>query len=308
MIFFTHTGPIPLYLTAAILQAQTVSPNQHIILLTDQAKNPVPQALRASMAIAKIDDYFDSAAAFAEIFRFEGRNSYEYELWNFQRWFVIEEYARVNKVEEPLLHLDSDAFLYIGPASVIPALSADLSVCDVSGPQFVFMKSRRSLHRYTTFISDHFSTDEGFQQLQDYVSKSNLSGLPHVSDMVSLGLFGETNEVEDIGSPSRSDFQFCENIGSSQGLRMGLLGKKMRVRNGVPSFVRLDGSLIPAGGVHLQGGNKALWPFFASFALQLQIVRHFPRGYANAISEALRKALLAMSLRPARLARKILAR
>ena len=235
MIFFTHTGPIPLYLVAAILQARSVSHDEPIVLLSDQPENPIPFPIRHNIVIAAISDFRESADLFAAKFRFEGRNSFAYKLWNFQRWFVIEEYARLNKVEAPLIHLDSDAFLYVAPSTVFRTVTAPLTVCDTSGPQFVFLKNQHSLSEYTSFIDQHFSSDAGYQRLRNYVAASQDPGVPHVSDMVTLGLFGEEHDVDDIGSPSRSDFQFCENIGSSQGLRLGPTGKKTQAQ-GSPSL------------------------------------------------------------------------
>ena len=300
MIFFTHTGPIPLYLVAAILQARSVSHDEPIVLLSDQPENPIPLPIRHNIVIASISDYRERADLFSAKFRFEGRNSFAYELWNFQRWFVIEEYARLNKVEAPLLHLDSDAFLYVAPSTVFRTVTAPLTVCDTSGPQFVFLKNHHSLSEYTSFIDQHFSSDAGYQRLRNYVADSQDPGVPHVSDMVTLGLFGEEHDVEDIGSPSRSDFQFCENIGSSQGLRLGPTGKKIRKRKGIPHFIRHSGDLIPAGGVHLQGGNKDLWPLFASPGVRRQVLRYFPQRYGLALRDMVRKVLLALGMQVSR--------
>jgi len=112
--------------------------------------------------------------------------------------------------------------------------SPHASVGDVD-PQLSLFQSPEYLQQFCGFVLNRPGSPQGFQEAAAY--------------------------VEDIGDPLRTDFMFCENNGSPQGMKMGLLGKKVRRTQKGRMFVRENGTMIRAGGVHLQGGNKATWPF-----------------------------------------------
>ena len=124
-------------------------------------------------------------------------------------------------------------------------------------------------------------------------------GLPYPSDMACLGLFASTHPTEDIGDPLRPDFMFCENVGSPQGMKMGLLGKKVRLTQKGRMFVRENGTTIRAGGVHLQGGKKATWPFHVWPQVHVAMIRETPGIYFSSLGPAFKKVATVISLKAA---------
>jgi len=296
MIFFIHRGEIKPYLTAAILQAAVSDPEESIVVLSDQGPGAVPQALR-HLRFATIADYSESADSFAKIFKFEGRNPKSYTLGNFQRWFLIEEFCVLNAITGPILHLDSDSYLFLSTAKISAGMKFGMSVCDEIGPQFTLFQRLDDLTLYTNYLHKQFFTDAGFVELQEFVAARKDFGLPHVSDMAAIGLFGATHQVDDLGKPDRSDFVFDENIGQPQGLRMGWLGKKI-VRHGRNRFfVRPDGSRVLVGGVHLQGGNKASWPWFVSLDVHIGMAKSNPQEYGKSLVVSAEKLIQVLSVR-----------
>lgn len=291
VIFFIHRGPLQLYVRASILQARATNPRSLIVLLGDQVPQALPSEIRSTVNYENLSDYSETSDLFAKIFRFEGNNSFDYELLNFQRWFFVHSYCERQSLDGPFLVLDSDAFLYTPISAVEPHLTSPMTVVDRVGPQFTFFRSRTAISDFTTFLTESFSTDEGFERLATFVGESQDLGVPHVSDMAAFGVYSKLHKLDDLGSPERNDFIFCENIGTPQGLVMGSLGKKIRTRKTHRYFSTLDGRDVMAGGVHLQGGNKALWPYFVDPSVKSALRKSSPLDYARARRTARKKAL-----------------
>lgn len=157
-------------------------------------------------------------------------------------------------------------------------------------PQFTFFLTTEALADFTDFLTESFLTESGFDRLKDFVRESNDAGVPHVSDMAAFGVYARSHTLDDLGVAERDDVIFCENIGSSQGLVMSTLGKRVTTRQGRRYFTTLDGRHVLAGGVHLQGGNKDLWPYFVDTSVKRALAQHSPRDYADARRKAREKA------------------
>lgn len=296
-VFFIHRGSVESYLTAAILQAHSASPESQIVFLTDQPVDLVPSTVRQVAAIAAMTDFAAQADAFAGIYKFEGINSYNYELMNFQRWFFVAEFCQFRKIVGPALVLDSDAFLFLPVKLVMSELGTDQSVVDEIGPQFSFFSSPSALDAFTNYLFSIFAQPNRLLELEQFVEKYAHPGLPHVSDMAALGQYALLNGLEDLGRPGRTNFVFCENIGSPQGLEIGHMGKKIQRRGGQRFFVTAAGRRVLAGGVHLQGGNKVLWPFFIDVQVRGKMLRAGPVRYFFSFWKAMRKVANTLGIR-----------
>ena len=288
-IFFVHRGPIHSYVDAAILQARLTNPKTNIVVMGDQSPTQISFEIASQVRYQSLSDYSSRASAFAEIFRFEANHRYDYELLNFQRWFYLREFCEANSLSGPFLLLDSDAYLYLSMHEVIENLQSSMTVVDRVGPQFTFFLDLEAITKFTDFLTDCFSSDSGFRKLSNFVDEWQEHGLPRVCDMAALGSYVKQQPVEDIGIAERTDFVFCENVGSSQGLAMSMLGKKVTVINNRRYFTTKDARKVLAGGIHLQGGNKALWPYFVDKSVRREIRAHSPRAYRVQRAGARRK-------------------
>ncbi len=296
-IFFIHRGPVESYLTASILQAHHASPQSDIVFLTDQPETLVPRAIRHVAAVAAMSEYSSSAETFADAYRFDGINSYDYELMNFQRWFFVAEYCQKQQIDGPALVLDSDAFLFLPVELVMSELGTDQSVVDEVGPQFSFFSSPAALNAFTNYLLTIFLDPKELIEVENFVENYGHPGLPHVSDMAALGRYARLHILEDLGKPERTTFVFCENIGSPQGLQLGHVGKKIRRRAGQRFFITAAGRRVLAGGVHLQGGNKVLWPFFVDGKVRRKMLRCSPVLYISSLCSALSKVAKTRAIR-----------
>ena len=308
IIFFVHRGPLQPYVRAAILQAHRADPHSSIVVLGDQKGESIPPDILSVVGYELLEDCSDQADEFAQIFRFEGNNDFDYELMNFQRWFHVRTYCEAYSVEGPILVLDSDAYLYLAVSEVAPYLSTAMTVVDKVGPQFTFFRNLKALTDFTAFLTESFSTDSGFERLDKFVRESGDAGVPHVSDMAALGVYARERKLEDLGDSNRKDFVFCENIGSPQGLVMSPMGKRVTKRHGRRYFTTLEGREVLAGGVHLQGGNKDLWPYFVDHTVRAALRRSSPLDYSHARRTARQKAFRIGLLKASARARNLLTR
>jgi hypothetical protein len=289
-IYFVHSGAVPDYLVGSTLQAHLANPQGEVVLLTTQTIEAVPAVFAGRITIAQVSQYLERAKSFASIYRHHGSNALAYELLNFQRWFIVLEHLETHPTTEPIMYCDSDAFLYLSVSDVAASMTTAMSVCSEVGPQFTVFTSVQALREYCAFITDSFSSPRALGAIQGFVDGHQSAGLPHISDMATLGVYAERHQLNDLGNAERQDFVFDENIGAPQGLRLGLLGKRIRTRSGTKRFIRPSGNDVIAGGVHLQGGNKTLWPLFVSIPVLLLLARKEPRLLVLALVKAFRKA------------------
>lgn len=297
-VYLVHSGAIPGYLVGSALQAHLANPRGEVVLLTDVAIEEIPAVLIGRITISPLTDYLAGANSFATIYSHRGKNPLAYELLNFQRWFIVLEHLERHPTAGPIMYCDSDAFLYLPVSQVAAAMTTAMSVCNLVGPQFTVFTSARALGDYCEFITRTYSSPEALEEIQEFVDSHRSAGLPHISDMATLGVYAERNNLDDLGQPGRHDFVFDENIGSDeQGLQLGLLGKRIRTRSGKKWFIRPTGDEVIAGGVHLQGGNKKLWPLFVDIPVLLLLSRKEPRLLSQALLHALKKAFTIVFLR-----------
>lgn len=299
LIFFVHRGSIPLYLQAAILQALDSNPQASVILLCDSGYVPEALATHRRFQPVSISAYSSRARKFEQVYSHHGKNPYLYTLGNLQRWFLISEFADQHATRRALLHLDSDSFLYAPARNITDTLSSGMTVCSEIGPQFTFFRNPSALKGYVAFLESSFSSRAKLEKIQDFVDRRQDFGLPHISDMATIGYYAKLKKLTDLGKwhPDQTGYFFDENIGLSQGMKLGLLGKKIVTRKGEKYFLPKPGGFVLAGGVHLQGGNKVLWPFFVTSSVHLTLIRSAPIDYLFAIVQALAKCAMLVWLR-----------
>ena len=271
-------------------QARRSNPDARIILLGDQENKSANHIPEMDLEFWAIEDYSISATSFESVYKHTSSNTFDYEIFCFQRWFAVNELASKLEVNENLVYLDSDALLYMDADKVFEELKSEMTVCNEVGPAFTFFKSRRVLNDYCEFIYQSFSSQERYSELHKFVEAYKNHGMPHISDMATLGLYGKQNDLTDIGKIEERTYVFCENVGESQGLILGILGKKIYKIRQKRFFKVTSGESILAGGVHLQGWQKILWPFYADFEIIITFKREiifnffrYIKGFARGI-------------------------
>lgn len=266
-IIYIHKGTSP-FIKPSIEQTRKSNPNAPIYFLGDYENRVYLDFFKSrNIKFYLIENYSKSANRFREVYRHSGSNPYEYELFCFLRWFIIRDFLADFSGIDKFIYLDTDAILYIDMNIVFSSMRYEMSVCDVCGPQFLFFKTISALNSYCNYITDSFVSDAGYKVLSDYVAELNDPGIPHISDMVTLGGFSRIQPLHNLSNIDRGDYFFCENITTSQGLRMATFGKKITKIDDTRYFIKIDGGIVRAGGVHLQGGSKVLWPFYVDLSV-----------------------------------------
>ena len=279
-IVLVHQGSSPL-LQVVFTQAYLSNPEADLILVGDQTAQESLTTSCNYVRFVPIDRFNKSSLEFQKLYRHQSTNSYEYELFCFQRWFIMLEFLESESINSEIIYLDSDALLYIEGSLVFRNLRSEMSVCDEAVPSFIFFSKSDALMQYCKFLSETFESDEKYAEVEKWVSELPTKNVVQISDMATLGYFAKLNDLDDIGKAERIDFMFDQNVGWSQGVRTGILGKSIIRRAGKKYFLRHSGGLVLAGGVHLQGWNKSLWPFFVDkkvlWECKTELMRHAPR-------------------------------
>jgi hypothetical protein len=104
-IIFIHKG-YNTYLEFTLRQAKYSSPNSEIILLGDSTNDRFLFLNHSDIA-----EYSSNANEFEKDYIHYSTNSYGYELFCFQRWFIIRDFMIKNKINDIFVS-DSDVLLY----------------------------------------------------------------------------------------------------------------------------------------------------------------------------------------------------
>jgi len=267
-IIFIHRG-FPFYLKPMLAQARYSNPLARLVLLGDEYNSDLGGGFFEKNKIDHffIEDYFQSAKEFGQIYQHEGKNPYQYELFCFQRWFVMLDFVKQQSSISRFVYLDTDVLLYKNVYDVFKVVKTSMTVCDRVGPQYTFFKSHKILESYCDFIMSSYKNAAGFEKLKRFVRDYNNDGMPHISDMTTIGVFASENKLDNLGDCNRTDFYFDENVSSSYCVQKGFYGKKLIKKNGKQHFQKANGQMIEAGGCHLQGPSKVLWPFYVDLSI-----------------------------------------
>jgi hypothetical protein len=266
-IVLTHRG-YSWYLPYTLLRARVSNPRARILLITDQKS-----ALLSRFAeIVPLDEHRREADAFAALYRHLSHNSHAFELFCFQRWFILHSVARQRGIER-CFYLDSDVLLY-GNLSDIEKhyRSVQMTVNFEQGPYSCFINSRAVLGAFCDYITTLFR-DHADQMAADFEGwkQAGLNG--GISDMHALKLFirdhgiraSDTSEIVD-------DATFDTVIHESNGYATAGGRKQVTWENGQPFVHHLAlQKKIRFHTFHMQGDSKALildyhrlsgfWPF-----------------------------------------------
>lgn len=257
-IVFIH-GSNSSYLPYSLAQARASNPTCAIYLLGDSDNDWYP-----FLEHRDYHDYFSGAAAFAQIYRHYNTTGLRYELFNFQRWFILREFLDSNNLHE-CLYLDSDVMLYANAAEeVIKFDLVDFTLADRMSPCVFFLRRRVALDNFCEFLMRVYGKADRYhydKMLFHFAARQRNSLAGGVCDMTTLDMFaeehaGEVGEVAQVMGGS----VFDPNINSPQpGFEMENGIKKIVWQDNLPygQFLK-NGKRIKFNSLHFQGSAKAL--------------------------------------------------
>lgn len=267
-IVFIHRGN-SLFLKYALHQARLLNPHNPIILIGDKTNALQPVFVQHYL----IDNYADNAQAFQKIYQHQSPNPFDYELFCFQRWFILQQFVdRFNILQ--FVYLDSDVLLYCQVDQVMNTLKTDMTVCKEYGPCYTFVKNAALLKDYCRFIVASFVQEQEKKMTRAFMAKFADKGTPGLSDMVTLGAFASINHIDDIGKeglPIYFDHNInCPNV-YAYNKKTSL--KKIYWLNNQPHLYNIyTKQYVRSWGLHFQGGAKSLMFLFVTPIIRRKLI------------------------------------
>lgn len=198
-ILLFHIGN-PSFLTTTIERLRLFN-DADIILLGDESNKNIK-----GVSHYDIKDFFRGAREFEDRYYIHMSSlPYSYEIVNFQRWFVIEEFVK-NRDYEKFWYLDSDVLVYgslneyinnIKDGKSYDLIGFDTQNCgkgDSFMPAFNCL-SPKLIPEITKFFIDSYTNPEIFKILRRKWNKHASQKIPGgITDMIQLRMFFELNE------------------------------------------------------------------------------------------------------------------
>lgn len=274
------------YLKVCIKQAKYSNPSSRIILIGDNSNKKC--ALNEGVEHYLISDYFKSALEFAKNYKHYSTNNYNYELFCFQRWFIIKDFIDSQGIDK-FIHIDSDVLLFKNFYSDTSYLNTikkyDFLHCGYSAHTSVF-NSKDVLLYFCDFINKMF-LDKNF--VTQFETKMNSDKIiykvnnaiyyanPPLSDMCAVKFFALRDDVKslDLSSTILDDGIMCNNFDAN--INFASFGRVSYVvydNNNQPFFVSNNTSplaFIKAHSLHFQDQKKRLISLYSTYDKDGQI-------------------------------------
>ncbi|OHD15202.1 MAG: hypothetical protein A2086_11735 [Spirochaetes bacterium GWD1_27_9] len=254
-IIFVHKSNSD-YLKYTLSQAKYFNPESPIILIGDDTNDKYKFVKHYN-----INDYFESANDFASIYKHLSFNEYNYELFCFQRWFIIKDFIIKNNIDD-FLYLDSDVLLFCNiNKEFVKYKSYDFTICKELSPPYTYFSSKDKLINFCEYIKSLYTDEKMHERLLKKFKKhqdEKLSG--GVCDMTAFyeynkdfseNVFDLNKEID--GSIFDNNFNFSEGFEIDKKFNVKKIYWKRRIPYGKR---KVDNKLIKFNGLHCQGGSK----------------------------------------------------
>ncbi|MDR0833280.1 MAG: hypothetical protein LBN93_03730 [Candidatus Symbiothrix sp.] len=162
------------FLKHVLEQARIFNPDSTIYLLGDETND---KFRKIGIEHYNIADFSEQAKEFSKLYKHQSSNTYDAELFCFQRWFILRDFVTKKGISN-FLYLDSDVLLYCNIDTVFKEyLDVDFTIVDHCCPSTVLFKSE-SLNDFCNFVWNEFYT---------CIEKDNRNR--EISDMTAFELY-----------------------------------------------------------------------------------------------------------------------
>ncbi|GHT75665.1 hypothetical protein AGMMS50262_11660 [Bacteroidia bacterium] len=176
-IIFVHKGN-QFFLKHSLEQARIFNSDSDIYLIGDET-NKNFKGIQHYL----ISDFFESAHQFSLNYKHLSSNLYDYELFCFQRWFIIKDFIEKRDITH-FLYLDSDVLIYCHVDTVFNNyLDYDFTICDKQAPCTTLF-NKKSIRNFCDFVNTLFSEE----LYLDILTKRHAEGSV-ISDMTAFELY-----------------------------------------------------------------------------------------------------------------------
>lgn len=184
------------YLKYSLSQAQTSNPRSAVILLGDPANDCYDFVVHR-----KIDDFSQGATEFEKVYTHFSTLPPSFELICFQRWFVLRDFLRDNKIQR-CLYLDSDTMLYTDVTQDSQKFANfDFTLSHQTSGCTFFLNRLEALEEFCQFLKDIYNKKNRYlydKMVAHYAVRKRNGLKGGVCDMTAFQLYSE-NHFGDIG-------------------------------------------------------------------------------------------------------------
>lgn len=214
-IFFVHRTDSE-YLRFTLAQAHFTNPTSTVHLLGDASNKHYDFVEHHE--IREFEDF-----EFRNRYLHLSPNSFEYELFCFERWFVLRNFVKAARIEGEFIYLDSDVMVFSDLSEESGYWTDfDLTVCGEMGPEYTYFKNVSVLESFCDFMLGMYGNDDTRKELQlefdRYVASEGYIG-GGICDMRLLARFKDAiaSRVLDLDRVNERGGIFNHNINGSDG-------------------------------------------------------------------------------------------
>lgn len=235
-------------------QAFLLCPEREIILIGDDS-NRCPPFVRHW----HYSNYCASAFKFAQHYLHLSGNDHDFELFCFQRWFVLRDFMALHAIEKAV-YVDSDTMLYDDLEDDWELLgNTPLGICGVAPPAFI--NDLSALDLFCRFIEESYTVPEELGKLRLHFSEMNASGIAGgICDMTFWEMLTaqQPTLVTDLLCVQPPHCDHDRNIELSNGYVMENKLKKLTWIDGSPYGCLSDNTAVRFKSLHLHCSGKML--------------------------------------------------
>lgn len=240
------------YLPYTLQQARFWNPQSEIILVTDQHR----LFLKLFALCIPLKPHMKEGNAFREIYTHLSPNEAEFELFCFQRWFVLHSVMCSLELDH-CFYLDSDVLLYSEITQLRTRYPAKLTVNFEQGPHSTYINDLSSLRGFCDYINRAF-TDHTAEMATDYAEWQRQGLWGGISDMHVLKGYVRDSSLQIADTADIVEGAcFDQTVHVSSGYEMNNGIKAIDWRGGIP-HVRYTptGEIVRFHSLHMQGNSK----------------------------------------------------
>ncbi len=205
-----------------------------------------------------IADYLGSATEFARVYQHLSTNPIEYELFCFQRWFILKDFMARQGLEA-CFYLDSDVMVYDNLTPEHQRLQSYKIALTDDIPSTTAVNGLDALSEFCAFIFDLYQDQTSFQQIESaFKQQLQTASETSISDMFAFKKYREQNgqsvgELLDIVD----DAVYDARMTASYGFKVVNGIKSIHFKDKQPFGEHLSsGKTIRFKSLHFQGNSK----------------------------------------------------
>ena len=205
-----------------------------------------------------IAEFSTDIESFRSIYSHISANPFDYEIFCFERWFIIRNYMR--RFDGPIWVADHDVLVYEGLEELAATLeSSPLLGATLNSAWFMYLKNVEKISEILDYFTSVYSNSDTLETLSQ---RNAISGRAHLSDMHLLIELCNSKPNEYVDAAYRgTELGIDNNIRAQNGFASFYGHKKVTWRAKQPWIKSNNGKLTRFFCLHFQGPSKFLMQY-----------------------------------------------